>query len=119
MLSRDIFSFVFVGLFLATIASSGTELRLKLLLIFESRVGLFDQTGFRFSHLLFHPRGDGHYVSEDARLLLIAAPHRPRRKTDKDMTAIGAFTSQRRSPIDLCVCARQAQTENKKTTTHL
>jgi hypothetical protein len=50
---------------------------------------------------LMHPWSGGHHVSVYARLLLIAATHRPRRQTDQDVTAIGSLASQRRSPINL------------------
>lgn len=95
---RDFSLFVPV---LASIASTGTELGLKLLLCLESRVRLFDKTGFGFGHFLLHPRGGRHHVSIDAGLLLIATTHGPRAETHQDVTSIWAFTSQWRSPIDL------------------
>lgn len=91
-------------LFLTTVTSSTSSSRklcLELLLIFESRVGLLDNAGFGFNHFLLHPRSGRHHVSEHSRLLLIATTHRPRWQTDQDVTAIGTFASQRRSPINL------------------
>lgn len=79
-----VFHFVFF-LFkfsLASITGSSPKLGLELLLILESRVGLFDKTGFGLEHLLLHPRSDCHNVRINSRLLLIAAPHRPRRQAD-------------------------------------
>jgi hypothetical protein len=88
--------------FLTTVTTSTYGLLCwELLLILESRVGLFNNAGFGFCHFLMHPWSGGHHVGEHARLLLIAAAHRPGRQTDQDVTAIRPLASQRRSPINL------------------
>lgn len=76
-------------------------LLLSLLLLVESRVGLFDEVRFGLAHLLLHPGSDGGDVSINTGLLLIAASDGPRRQADEDVAAVGALTSQRRSTVDL------------------